>query len=131
QSSLQQITDSYVFSISISQFISNRNAHAGPAELDWTSDGCSYSPDDPFGFDFQDCCYRHDFGYRNFKKQTRFTDANKALIDSNFKNDMFNQCAKEKKRDACEATATVYYEVVKLFGRKTAAEIAEARRAAE
>lgn len=51
QSSLQSITDSYVFSISISQFISNRNSKTGPADLDWTSDGCSSSPDNPFGFD--------------------------------------------------------------------------------
>jgi hypothetical protein len=51
QSTLQTTTDSYVFSISISQFISNRNAQAGPAGLDWSSDGCSSSPDNPFGFD--------------------------------------------------------------------------------
>jgi hypothetical protein len=50
QSSLQTITDSYVFSISIGQFINNRNGKIGPAELDWTSDGCSDSPDNPFGF---------------------------------------------------------------------------------
>ena len=41
QNSLQTTTDNYVFSISIAQFISNRNAQAGPAELDWSSDGCS------------------------------------------------------------------------------------------
>jgi hypothetical protein len=51
QSSLTSVTDSYVFSISISQFINNRNGQVGPAELDWTSDGCSSSPDNPFGFD--------------------------------------------------------------------------------
>lgn len=51
QSSLQTVTDNYLFSISIGQFISNRNAQAGPAGLDWSSDGCSSSPDNPFGFD--------------------------------------------------------------------------------
>jgi hypothetical protein len=76
-------------------------------------------------------CYRHDFGYRNYKKQNRFTDANKARIDSNFKKDMLNQCKSESFEDACEATATVYYEAVKAFGKKRAAEILEARRAAE
>lgn len=74
-------------------------------------------------------CYRHDFGYRNFKKQNRFTDANKARIDSNFKTDMFNQCKSEDFQDACEATATVYYEAVKAFGKKKAREILEARMA--
>lgn len=74
-------------------------------------------------------CYRHDFGYRNFKKQNRFSEANKARIDSNFKTDMFNQCKSEDFQDACEATATVYYEAVKAFGKKRAVEILEARRA--
>jgi hypothetical protein len=147
QSSLETTTDAYVFSISIAQFISNRNSK-NPAELDWDSDGCSSSPDNPFGFDCTspfpslsiytfnfdvivlDSCYRHDFGYRNFKAQGRFTDANKARIDSNFKNDMFNQCKSERFGDACEATATVYYEAVKAFGKKKAAEI-QARMAEE
>jgi hypothetical protein len=78
-----------------------------------------------------DSCYRHDFGYRNFNKQSRFTDTNKARIDSNFKTDMFNQCKNEKYQDACKATATVYYEAVKVFGKKNAAEILEARMAEE
>ena len=30
-------------------------------------------------------CQRHDFGYRNFKAQDRFTDENKLAIDDNFK----------------------------------------------
>jgi hypothetical protein len=44
---------------------------------------------------------------------------------------MLNQCKSESFEDACEATATVYYEAVKAFGKKRAAEILEARRAAE
>tara|TARA_R110002003_G_scaffold143_11_gene13267 strand:+ start:14762 stop:15049 length:288 start_codon:yes stop_codon:yes gene_type:complete len=51
QSSLQTTTDNYLFTLSISQFITNRNGKIGPAELDWSSDGCSSSPDNPFGFD--------------------------------------------------------------------------------
>jgi hypothetical protein len=62
-------------------------------------------------------CYRHDFGYRNFKLQNRF-DANKARIDDNFKTDMFNQCATESAKGPCEATATLYYEAVKAFGKR-------------
>jgi hypothetical protein len=50
QSYLETTTDAYVFSIPIAQFISNRNSKT-PAELDWDSDGCSSSPDNPFGFD--------------------------------------------------------------------------------
>jgi hypothetical protein len=44
---------------------------------------------------------------------------------------MYNQCKSETHKDACEATATVYYEAVKVFGKKRAAEILEARRAEE
>ncbi|KAB2109130.1 hypothetical protein AG0111_0g3563 [Alternaria gaisen] len=116
QASLEQVTDSYMFDISIDEFITNRNAK-NPPELDWSSNGCTASPDNPFGFDFVNSCYRHDFGYRNFKAQNRF-EANKARIDDNFKTDMFNQCANESAKGPCEATATLYYEAVKAFGRR-------------
>ncbi|CAN9257803.1 unnamed protein product [Alternaria alternata] len=116
QASLEQVTDNYMFDISIDEFITNRNAK-NPPELDWSSNGCTASPDNPFGFDFINSCYRHDFGYRNFKAQNRF-EANKARIDDNFKTDMFNQCASESAKGPCEATATLYYEAVKAFGRR-------------
>ncbi|RYO65274.1 hypothetical protein AA0113_g5402 [Alternaria arborescens] len=116
QASLEQVTDSYMFDISIDEFITNRNAK-NPPELDWSSNGCTASPDNPFGFDFINSCYRHDFGYRNFKAQNRF-EANKARIDDNFNTDMFNQCANESAKGPCEATATLYYEAVKAFGRR-------------
>jgi hypothetical protein len=51
QASLEQVTDSYVFDISIGEFIANRDAKTGPTELDWSSNGCTASPDNPFGFD--------------------------------------------------------------------------------
>ena len=171
QTSLEQVTDSYVFDISIAEFIDNRNAKTGPAELDWSSNGCTASPDNPFGFDCTFChssfpffpfyfrffpfcfpfsfsfclllpqfylltttvinsCYRHDFGYRNFKKQNRF-DANKARIDDKFKTDLFNQCADEAAKGPCEATATLYYEAVKTFGKKRDLEMAEEKRAVD
>lgn len=78
------ITDNYLFSISLPQFITYRNAK-NPATLDWTSDGCSDSPDNPLGFNFEPACYRHDFGYTNYRAQSRFTKAAKASIDTNFK----------------------------------------------
>ena len=75
-------------------------------------------------------CQRHDFGYRNYKKQSRFTAANKARIDSNFKQDLDNQCNKESsafKRGACTDIAEVYYEAVKNFGHKKREAELEAR----
>lgn len=81
---IQQTTDRYLFSITLPQFTVYRNAKS-PATLDWSSDSCSYSPDNPLGFPFSPACDRHDFGYRNYKAQSRFTDDNKSKIDGNFK----------------------------------------------
>jgi hypothetical protein len=55
QASLEQVTDSYMFDISIDEFITNRNTK-NPPELDWSSNGCTASPDNPFGFD---CMFSH------------------------------------------------------------------------
>jgi hypothetical protein len=42
---------------------------------------------------------------------------------------MFNQCANEAAKGPCEATATLYYEAVKVFGRKRDLEMVEGKRA--
>ena len=36
---------------------------------------------------FKAACNRHDFGYHNFRAQTRFTESNKLKIDDNFKDE--------------------------------------------
>jgi len=77
-------TDDILFSISLRAFEERRRAN-DPPTLNWTSDGCSSSPDNPFGFPFTPACQRHDFGYRNYKAQRRFTDANRKRIDDNFR----------------------------------------------
>jgi len=51
--------------------------------FDWTTDYCSSSPDNPFGFPFRKSCARHDFGYRNYKAAGAFS-ANKTRLDSAF-----------------------------------------------
>lgn len=78
------ITDQILFSISLPAFTSRRNSKSPPS-LDWTSDDCTSSPDNPLGFPFKPACHRHDFGYRNYRAQGRFTTANKLSIDNNFK----------------------------------------------
>lgn len=45
------ITDEYLFSISLDDFVSYRDAQ-DPTTVDWTSDGCTDSPDNPLGFDY-------------------------------------------------------------------------------
>lgn len=47
-------TDLLVFSYSMSTFQSRRAAR-NPASLDWSSDNCSWSPDNPLGFPFEVC----------------------------------------------------------------------------
>ncbi|MBK3615733.1 phospholipase [Streptomyces sp. MBT98] len=82
----------------------------------WT-DYCSSSPDNPFGFPFQNSCARHDFGYRNHKAAGTFS-ANKARIDSAFYEDLKRVCAgySGATKTSCNSTAWTYYQAVKVFG---------------
>ncbi|KEF61054.1 uncharacterized protein A1O9_02619, partial [Exophiala aquamarina CBS 119918] len=115
-SSLETETDRLLFSTPISEFLIARDSRT-PSELDWASNGCSFSPEEPLGFDFEPSCQRHDFGYRNYKAQRRFTDSGKASIDDNFKRDMDNQCATEGVlEDLCGGVADLYYQAVVNFG---------------
>jgi hypothetical protein len=113
-----QITDQYLYSITLPTFTARRNAR-DPATLIWDSDGCSSSPDNPFGFPFVPACHRHDFGYRNYKAQNRFTDAGKLNVDNNFKKDLYFQCSSVSVKGVCEALADVYYAAVRAFGGST------------
>ncbi|KAL2157083.1 hypothetical protein VTH06DRAFT_7039 [Thermothelomyces fergusii] len=113
---LNQITDQYLFQISLPAFTAKRNAR-DPPSLIWDSDNCSWSPDNPFGFPFEPGCHRHDFGYRNYKAQNRFTDSAKLSIDNNFKSDLYYQCESVSAKSVCRALADVYYAAVRAFGR--------------
>ena len=110
---LRQVTDSYLFSYSLSGFQTVRSQQPYAGQLDWGSDGCSSSPDNPFGFNFVKACYRHDFGYRNYKKQGRFNETTRLTIDNRFKSDLYTIC---NGNWACNRTADVYYAAVRQFG---------------
>jgi hypothetical protein len=88
------------------------------SRLDWTSDGCSKSPDRPFGFDFLSCCYRHDFAYRNYRRQGRLNEDERYRIDVRFREDMRNICEKESatRRTVCITLAELYYTGIRIFG---------------
>jgi hypothetical protein len=94
----------------------NQGAYADYA-LDWSTDYCSASPDEPLGFDFRLPCWRHDFGYRNYKALGRFP-ANKDHVDSAFYFDLRNKCATYSVivRSACYSLAWTYYQAVHNFG---------------
>ncbi|MFJ3498609.1 phospholipase [Streptomyces sp. NPDC086091] len=85
--------------------------------FDWSTDYCSSSPDNPFGFPFQNSCARHDFGYRNYKAIGTFS-ANKARIDSAFYEDLKRVCNgySGATKTACNSTAWTYYQAVRIFG---------------
>ncbi|MFE9403699.1 phospholipase [Streptomyces sp. NPDC006530] len=85
--------------------------------FDWSTDYCSKSPDNPFGFPFKPSCARHDFGYRNYKAAGQFP-ANKARIDSALYEDLKRVCNAygTAKKASCNATAWTYYQAVKNLG---------------
>ncbi|KUL35219.1 hypothetical protein ADL22_27805 [Streptomyces sp. NRRL F-4489] len=86
-------------------------------DFDWSTDYCSKSPDNPFGFPFKLSCARHDFGYRNYKKAGTFA-ANKARLDSALYADLKRVCAgySGAKKTSCDGLAWTYYEAVKKLG---------------
>lgn len=63
----EEQADEYLFNITLESFITLRDQRY-PSYFFWESDGCSQSPDAPFGFPFLPACYRHDFGYDQYKK---------------------------------------------------------------
>jgi len=96
--------------------------------FDWSSDGCSPFPNfenDPvfegwtvFNWKtghFWKACERHDFGYRNYKEEGRFSRSTKHHIDENFRHDlnaficdpMGSPYANE-----CHGLSAAYFEVV-------------------
>ncbi|MFM9368582.1 phospholipase [Streptomyces sp. Da 82-17] len=94
----------------------NRSAWSAYA-FNWSTDYCSSSPDNPFGFPFQKSCQRHDFGYRNYKAMGTF-DANKARLDSAFYEDLKRVCTRYTgaKLSSCNGLAWTYYQAVKALG---------------
>ncbi|MCA6091163.1 phospholipase [Streptomyces sp. SCA3-4] len=85
--------------------------------FDWSTDYCSKSPDNPFGFPFRNSCARHDFGYRNYKV-TGTLEANKARLDNALHEDLKRVCNTYSgaKHTACNATAWTYYQAVSALG---------------
>ncbi|KAH6981361.1 phospholipase A2 [Ilyonectria robusta] len=115
RATIQETTDELLFTLTLPQFTARRNAQ-NPSTLDWTSDGCTSSPDNPLGFPFVPACNRHDFGYNNYRAQTRFTESAKLKIDNNFKTDLYYQCTSVTLSSICRALADVYYAAVRAFG---------------
>lgn len=132
-STLVPITDKFLFQDSMEAFQHARNhafdtqnkpdASLQPqSKLDWFSDGCSSSPDHPFDFNFLPACQRHDFGYRNYHRQDRFTEPNREKIDNNLLRDLGYVCNTVRsktgaRRKFCFKVARLYWKAVREFGR--------------
>ncbi|GGK03533.1 hypothetical protein GCM10010123_36800 [Pilimelia anulata] len=110
---IEQFTDRLVFATALPAFVDLRRQQPRPGELDWASDGCSWSPDRPAGHDFLPGCHRHDFGYRNHKRQHRFDKNSRLRIDNQLKKDLYGICGKDV---ACRRVADLYYAAVRQFG---------------
>ncbi|OEV03307.1 phospholipase [Streptomyces oceani] len=85
--------------------------------FDWSTDKCSSSPDNPFGFPFENACVRHDFGYRNYKDVGQF-EANKPRLDNAFHADLKRVCNTYSgaQKTACDSLAWTYYQAVSNLG---------------
>jgi hypothetical protein len=96
----------------------NHQSRYAQYSLDWSTDYCSASPDQPLGFDFRMPCARHDFGYRNYKAVGQFPSTNKDRVDSAFYFDLKVKCATYSAivRPSCYSLAWTYYEAVHDFG---------------
>ncbi|MFJ4774962.1 phospholipase [Streptomyces sp. NPDC088762] len=85
--------------------------------FDWSTDYCTTSPDNPFGFPFRLACARHDFGYRNHRAAGLFPAA-KPRLDEAFHADLRRVCAAYSgtRKASCDSTAWTYYQSVRLLG---------------
>ncbi|MBG0814896.1 phospholipase [Planomonospora sp. ID82291] len=117
------MTDRYLFDSSLADFsaASDEKRDRPDEPLIWSSDDCSFIGDQGV-FDFTASCRRHDFGYRNYKQQNRFTKEGRRRIDENFRNDMNATCNRysgwrSAQGVVCRAEARAYYSFVRVVGR--------------
>jgi len=119
-----------MFDIDIAAFVAARSANA-PASVDWSSDGCSTPLPAGLGdtgrsYNFRAACWRHDFGYRNYKALDRepgqrgrwWNATSRKRLDDVFLADMRADCAPRPwtQRSTCRAWATTYYRAVRVAG---------------
>ncbi|QDS70194.1 hypothetical protein FKW77_006547 [Venturia effusa] len=110
-------TDFLVWHAPLAYFHKHREI-GSPDCFDWSSDGCTSSPNHLFGFDFEDACQRHDFAYRNLGHQGRLTSQVRQEVDKNFLNDLKMICmrASHGRKPLCTFTRVIYFSGVRLFG---------------
>lgn len=86
-------------------------------DFDWSTDYCTYAPERPFGFRFENACWHHDFGYRNYQAAGALAD-HKRRLDQVFQEDLLRTCEQQRRavRPVCNTVAWAYYEATVLLG---------------
>ncbi|UXY28026.1 phospholipase [Streptomyces sp. HUAS TT20] len=102
-------------------------------KFNWNTDYCTHAPDTMAGgYDFHMACWRHDFGYRNYKSLIGNywfkKDHHKKRVDAALLDDMYTACnyrpwidpytpeMRAKLKQACRKQARVYYGAVSAAG---------------
>jgi hypothetical protein len=121
-----------VFGLGLADFIVVRTDRAAdpPAlsPLVWTSDGCSGPTPPSVDTLFQDACFRHDFGYRNFLTGPLVDPSRqrRLAVDDQFLADARDTCAAAGQplvqwqlgvKVKCLTAARLMYDALRLFGR--------------
>ncbi|MCJ0875270.1 phospholipase [Streptomyces sp. AP-93] len=136
-SKMRKIADHYLYDTPADKFAKLRADKPYDRMLTWGSDQCS-SPtgDRPNGYDFGPSCERHDFGYRNYRKQNRLngpdgdtldgneSGRNRERVDNNFLDDMMSVCRNLSSTEilarhsggTCPEWANTYYSAVRAKG---------------
>ncbi|WP_239146541.1 phospholipase A2 [Streptomyces sp. SID10815] len=101
-------------------------------KFSWKTDYCTSSPDTlPGGYNFKMACWRHDFGYRNYKSLVGnyyFKKDHKKRVDKALLRDLYSACdyrpwadpypasQRARLKAACRKTARTYYGAVSAAG---------------
>ncbi|MFJ7159473.1 phospholipase A2 [Streptomyces sp. NPDC101118] len=119
-------TDYWLFERGLWAFRDEKRRSGHRRDLVWSDDGCSApwygyiiigAPLAYYANQFYWPCARHDFGYRNYRKQNRRTRANKDRIDSRFKYDMKKRiCEPKLIETVCNGAANGFYWAVSKHG---------------
>jgi hypothetical protein len=93
--------------------------HRGePCYFDWSTNRCSFSPDNPNNWDFWKGCIRHDFLYRNLIQmeqrynQNFWSVHNESTADMRLFLDLKGICTAANAGSICVNTADTYYKAV-------------------
>ncbi|MFF5449418.1 phospholipase A2 [Streptomyces sp. NPDC012888] len=124
--SVRSATDYWLFDRGLWAFRDEKRSSRRRSDLVWKDDGCSApwfayisAAVVYYSSEFYWPCARHDFGYRNYRKQNRRTRANKDRIDSRFKYDMNKRICEPKwyvTEKTCNGAAYGFWYAVHKWG---------------